>query len=110
MKEALTSATGTVKVVGFYDQYLRFSHDLDGDKSSALWCVCLFVTPPKGADHDTRYRSVVTSYDYDAPLSEAGDPTEKLLAIRDVIKQVPLSQLPPTKVDVLITLVHMPNK
>uniref|UniRef100_A0A4W6FKC9 Galactosidase, beta 1-like n=1 Tax=Lates calcarifer TaxID=8187 RepID=A0A4W6FKC9_LATCA len=40
-----------------------------------------------GADHDTRFRSVVTSYDYDAPLSEAGDPTEKLLAIRDVIKK-----------------------
>ncbi|KAK0140822.1 Beta-galactosidase [Merluccius polli] len=41
-----------------------------------------------GADHDTRYRSVVTSYDYDAPLTEAGDPTEKLLLIRDVIQQV----------------------
>uniref|UniRef100_A0A3P9NW18 Galactosidase, beta 1-like n=1 Tax=Poecilia reticulata TaxID=8081 RepID=A0A3P9NW18_POERE len=40
-----------------------------------------------GADHDSRFRSVVTSYDYDAPLTEAGDPTEKLLAIRDVIKQ-----------------------
>lgn len=51
-----------------------------------------------GADHDTRYRSVVTSYDYDAPLSEAGDPTEKLLAIRDVIKQfrnVPSGPMPP---------------
>lgn len=51
-----------------------------------------------GADHDTRYRSVVTSYDYDAPLSEAGDPTEKLLAIREVIKMfrdVPLGPLPP---------------
>lgn len=31
---------------------------------------------------------MVTSYDYDAPLSEAGDPTEKLFAIRDVIKLV----------------------
>lgn len=41
-----------------------------------------------GADHDTRFRPVVTSYDYDAPLSEAGDPTDKLLAIRDVIKDV----------------------
>lgn len=41
-----------------------------------------------GADHDTRFRAVVTSYDYDAPLSEAGDPTEKLFAIRDVIKLV----------------------
>jgi len=41
-----------------------------------------------GADHDTRFRSVVTSYDYNAPLSEAGDPTDKLLAIRDVIRNV----------------------
>lgn len=41
---------------------------------------------------------MVTSYDYDAPLSEAGDPTEKLLDIRDVIKQVDLIELPPTKV------------
>ncbi|KAM3607667.1 uncharacterized protein V6R79_011515 [Siganus canaliculatus] len=51
-----------------------------------------------GADHDTRYRSVVTSYDYDAPLTEAGDPTEKLLAIRDVIKQfrnIPSGPMPP---------------
>uniref|UniRef100_A0A7N6B1J5 Beta-galactosidase n=1 Tax=Anabas testudineus TaxID=64144 RepID=A0A7N6B1J5_ANATE len=51
-----------------------------------------------GADHDSRFRSVVTSYDYDAPLSEAGDPTEKLLDIRDVIKQfrdVPSGPMPP---------------
>ncbi|XP_041663167.1 beta-galactosidase-1-like protein [Cheilinus undulatus] len=51
-----------------------------------------------GADHDTRYRAVVTSYDYDAPLSEAGDPTEKLLAIRDVIKlfrEIPSGPMPP---------------
>lgn len=51
-----------------------------------------------GADHDTRFRSVVTSYDYDAPLTEAGDPTEKLLAIRDVIKQfreIPSGPMPP---------------
>ncbi|XP_034549722.1 beta-galactosidase-1-like protein [Notolabrus celidotus] len=51
-----------------------------------------------GADHDARYRSVVTSYDYDAPLTEAGDPTEKLLAIRDVIKKfkdVPSGPMPP---------------
>uniref|UniRef100_A0A3Q2QFV0 Galactosidase, beta 1-like n=1 Tax=Fundulus heteroclitus TaxID=8078 RepID=A0A3Q2QFV0_FUNHE len=51
-----------------------------------------------GADHDTRFRSVVTSYDYDAPLTEAGDPTEKLFAIRDVIQQfreVPSGPMPP---------------
>ncbi|XP_047671176.1 beta-galactosidase-1-like protein isoform X2 [Tachysurus fulvidraco] len=51
-----------------------------------------------GADHDTRFRPVVTSYDYDAPLSEAGDPTDKLLAIRDVIKDfydIPAGPMPP---------------
>ncbi|MCJ8732959.1 hypothetical protein PDJAM_G00217660 [Pangasius djambal] len=51
-----------------------------------------------GADHDTRFRPVVTSYDYDAPLSEAGDPTDKLLAIRDVIKDfrdIPVGPIPP---------------
>ncbi|XP_036401162.1 beta-galactosidase-1-like protein [Megalops cyprinoides] len=52
-----------------------------------------------GADHDTRFRSVVTSYDYDAPLSEAGDPTDKLLAIREVIRRffpVPEGPMPPS--------------
>ncbi|KAA0715931.1 Beta-galactosidase [Triplophysa tibetana] len=51
-----------------------------------------------GADYDTRFRSVVTSYDYNAPLSEAGDPTDKLLAIRDVIKtfrDIPVGPMPP---------------
>uniref|UniRef100_A0A8C1JU54 Galactosidase, beta 1-like n=1 Tax=Cyprinus carpio TaxID=7962 RepID=A0A8C1JU54_CYPCA len=44
------------------------------------------------------FRSVVTSYDYNAPLSEAGDPTDKLLAIRDVIKNfrdIPVGPMPP---------------
>lgn len=57
--------------------------------------VCGVIDLCVGADHDTRFRSVVTSYDYDAPLSEAGDPTEKLLAIRDVIKQVGLPDRAP---------------
>lgn len=30
----------------------------------------------------------ITSYDYDAPLTEAGDPTAKYFAIRDTIAQV----------------------
>ncbi|XP_062313396.1 beta-galactosidase-1-like protein isoform X1 [Osmerus eperlanus] len=51
-----------------------------------------------GADHDNRFRSVVTSYDYNGPLTEAGDPTEKLLAIRDVIRKfrdIPVGPMPP---------------
>uniref|UniRef100_A0A8C0H9U7 Galactosidase beta 1 like n=1 Tax=Chelonoidis abingdonii TaxID=106734 RepID=A0A8C0H9U7_CHEAB len=41
---------------------------------------------------------VTTSYDYDAPLSEAGDPTEKLFAIRTVIgkfQPLPEGPMPP---------------
>lgn len=34
------------------------------------------------------YKSVITSYDYDAPISEAGDVTNKLIGIRDLISKV----------------------
>ena len=40
-----------------------------------------------GANDKGRYLPLVTSYDYDAPLDEAGDPTEKYYALRDVIAQ-----------------------
>jgi len=38
-----------------------------------------------GANDKGRYLPLVTSYDYDAPLDEAGNPTEKFFAFRDVI-------------------------
>ena len=38
-----------------------------------------------GANDKGRYLPLVTSYDYDAPLNEAGDPTDKYFAFRDVI-------------------------
>jgi beta-galactosidase len=38
-----------------------------------------------GANDKGRYASIVTSYDYDAPLDEAGSPTEKYFAFREVI-------------------------
>ncbi|CAG09307.1 unnamed protein product [Tetraodon nigroviridis] len=63
-----------------------------------------------GADLDTRFRSVVTSYDYDAPLNEAGDPTEKLFAIRNVIKQfrdIPAGPMPPPTPKFAYGLVQM---
>ncbi|KFP41437.1 Beta-galactosidase, partial [Chlamydotis macqueenii] len=41
-----------------------------------------------GADFKDQYKPVTTSYDYDAPLSEAGDSTKKLFAIRTVISKV----------------------
>nr|XP_033802411.1 beta-galactosidase-1-like protein isoform X3 [Geotrypetes seraphini] len=51
-----------------------------------------------GADYKSKYLPVTTSYDYDAPLSEAGDPTDKLFAIRSVISKfqdVPHGPMPP---------------
>ncbi|RCV48177.1 beta-galactosidase, partial [Marinitenerispora sediminis] len=49
-----------------------------------------------GANHKGVYRPTVTSYDYDAPLSEAGDPTEKYAAYREVIaRYAPVPELAP---------------
>ncbi|KAM4705949.1 beta-galactosidase [Rhinophrynus dorsalis] len=48
---------------------------------------------------NTPYEPQPTSYDYDAPLSEAGDLTDKYFAIREVIKkykQIPEGPIPPT--------------
>lgn len=41
-----------------------------------------------GSNSITKFKPYVTSYDYDAPLNEAGDPTPKYYAIRNVLKQV----------------------
>lgn len=38
-------------------------------------------------NHFTDYTCTTTSYDYDAPLSECGDPTEKYYACQEVIKK-----------------------
>lgn len=50
-----------------------------------------------GANHKGRYLPLVTSYDYDAPLDEAGNPTAKFFALRDVIaKYAPVpDEVPP---------------
>lgn len=37
---------------------------------------------------DGMYDPNPTSYDYDSPLTEAGDPTDKFLGIKNVIKKV----------------------
>ncbi len=50
-----------------------------------------------GANHRGVYASITTSYDYDAPLDEAGRPTAKYWAFRDVLgKHTTLpEELPP---------------
>lgn len=47
-----------------------------------------------GANHYEKFAPDVTSYDYDALLSECGDVTEKYLAVREVIKKYSQSPLP----------------
>ncbi|XP_032676709.1 beta-galactosidase isoform X2 [Odontomachus brunneus] len=44
---------------------------------------------------ENEFKPQITSYDYDAPLTEAGDPTEKYFAIRNVISQyLPMPGIP----------------
>uniref|UniRef100_A0A0P4WGY0 Glycoside hydrolase 35 catalytic domain-containing protein n=1 Tax=Scylla olivacea TaxID=85551 RepID=A0A0P4WGY0_SCYOL len=50
-----------------------------------------------GSSLSDKFRANPTSYDYDAPLSEAGDLTDKYLAIRDVMSKylsVPRGPIP----------------
>ncbi|NXN51764.1 BGAL galactosidase, partial [Rynchops niger] len=56
------------------------------------------------------YMPQPTSYDYDAPLSEAGDLTEKYFALREVIgmyKQLPEGLIPPTTPKFAYGKVHL---
>lgn len=46
-----------------------------------------------GADEKGRFLPITTSYDYDAPISEAGDLTPKFFALRNVISKVPFYYL-----------------
>ncbi|MEU9558572.1 glycoside hydrolase family 35 protein [Streptomyces fumanus] len=62
-----------------------------------------------GANHQHAYAPTVTSYDYDAPLTECGDPGPKYHALREVIARhspvpdepvpAPAPKLPPTEVE-----------
>lgn len=40
-----------------------------------------------GANFQDKYEPTVTSYDYDALLSESGDPTDKYYSVREVVKK-----------------------
>ncbi|XP_058695275.1 beta-galactosidase-1-like protein isoform X4 [Poecile atricapillus] len=91
--EAHTSTSATWVARGLEDMlHLGASINMymfHGGTNFAYW---------SGADYKDQYKPVTTSYDYDAPLSEAGDPTEKLFAIRTVISKfqpLPLGPMPP---------------
>ncbi|MBO5374576.1 MAG: beta-galactosidase [Clostridia bacterium] len=48
-----------------------------------------------GANHYDKFKPDVTSYDYDAMLTECGDVTPKYMAVREVIKKYTKKELPP---------------
>ncbi|MFF3752392.1 beta-galactosidase family protein [Streptomyces sp. NPDC002018] len=66
-----------------------------------------------GANDKHTYRPTVTSYDYDAPLDEAGDPTPKYTAFRDVIaRHAPVPDEPVLQAEKKLNLldIHLPNR
>lgn len=54
----------------------------------AEWKTLTVWLPLDAPGANAPYGAQPTSYDYDAPLTEAGDLTEKYFAIREVIKMV----------------------
>ncbi|XP_010138182.1 PREDICTED: beta-galactosidase-1-like protein, partial [Buceros rhinoceros silvestris] len=75
----VTEAFGAQRWVEPKGPLVSLAYMFHGGTNFAYW---------SGADFKDQYKPVTTSYDYDAPLSEAGDPTEKLFAIRTVISKV----------------------
>lgn len=59
-----------------------------GEKNTTLSPFLLIVSSWLLLGANMPYMSQPTSYDYDAPLSEAGDLTEKYFALREVIGMV----------------------
>ena len=66
-----------------------------------IWWLCILIVIYVGANgyQDSRkFQPQPTSYDYDAPLTEAGDPTTKYFLIMETIAKyapVPAGPVPP---------------
>lgn len=75
----------------FYFSWINFSFVLNnlpsGLRSNPLLLIS-YLSHFLGANYDTNYLPDITSYDYDAPLSESGDPTEKYYVIRNILSEV----------------------
>ena len=71
----ISALTGSLK--DMMDRKISFSlYMAHGGTSFGQW----------GGANDGPYRCNVSSYDYDAPINEAGIPTDKFVAIRDLLK------------------------
>ncbi|NWX17906.1 BGAL galactosidase, partial [Aegotheles bennettii] len=88
------ASTSSVQVARGLEDMLQLGANVN---MQSVWLQLPLLLWP-GADFKDQYKPVTTSYDYDAPLSEAGDPTEKLFAIREVISKfqhLPMGPMPP---------------
>jgi len=87
---------------GWFDHWLNPHHSRDGVDVSDVLDRMLNVGASvnfymfhggtnfgfyNGANYQEKYQSTTTSYDYDAPLSECGDVTEKYKAVREVLRK-----------------------
>ncbi|XP_071667030.1 beta-galactosidase-1-like protein isoform X2 [Patagioenas fasciata] len=96
------ASTGSVQVARGLEDMLQLGANVNMQVLSwqghSLGGQCPPICQHWSADFKNQYKPVTTSYDYDAPLSEAGDPTEKLFAIRTVISKfqpLPVGPMPP---------------
>jgi len=97
---------------GWFDHWGDPHHVTDGDKEAAelSWMlrqghsvnIYMFEGGTSfgwmnGANSDgSNYQPDTTSYDYDAPLDEKGDPRKKFYAFRKAIEDITKTRLPPT--------------
>ena len=68
-----------------HQQYKSYCYFWPNDAGMCGYLINIFLV--LGANYPA-YAPVPTSYDYDAPLTEAGDVTDKYMAIRQVIGKV----------------------
>ena len=85
---------------GWFDHWLKPHHTRDAEDAAAVFKEMLDLNASvnfymfhggtnfgfyNGANYHEKYEPTITSYDYDAPLSECGDVTAKYEAIRSTI-------------------------
>ncbi|OOC62126.1 glycoside hydrolase family 35 protein [Paenibacillus ihbetae] len=97
---------------GWFDHWMKPHHTRDSEDAASVFAEMLALGASvnfymfhggtnfgfyNGANYHDKYEPTITSYDYDAPLSECGDVTPKYEAVRQVIAKhqgVELGDLP----------------
>jgi beta-galactosidase len=84
--------TNTDKQVAEYESLLRQGYSIN---LYVLWGGTSFGWMNGANSNGKDYQPDVTSYDYDAPISERGEPREKYFKLRDAIRRVTGVEPPP---------------